>query len=87
MNASCPLTSCAFLLQCDPVDGTTNFVHGFPSCCVSLALAIKKQVGLFLLSLQHQKAACQSLQDRAEADIRLQACCRIGGVTLRSLAK
>jgi fructose-1,6-bisphosphatase/inositol monophosphatase family enzyme len=31
-------------VQCDPLDGTTNFVHRYPQCCVSLALAIKKQV-------------------------------------------
>ncbi|CAM9627372.1 unnamed protein product [Ascophyllum nodosum] len=24
---------------CDPIDGTTNFVHGFPVTCVSIALA------------------------------------------------
>jgi len=30
--------------MCDPLDGTTNFVHRYPQCCVSLALAIKKQV-------------------------------------------
>lgn len=24
----------------DPIDGTTNFVHGFPSACVSLGLAV-----------------------------------------------
>lgn len=28
----------------DPVDGTTNFVHGFPFCCVSIALAINSKV-------------------------------------------
>lgn len=26
----------------DPVDGTTNFVHGFPSVCVSIGLTIGK---------------------------------------------
>ncbi|CAN4089982.1 unnamed protein product [Withania somnifera] len=26
----------------DPVDGTTNFVHGFPSVCVSIGLTIRK---------------------------------------------
>ena len=26
----------------DPVDGTTNFVHGFPFVCISVALVIKK---------------------------------------------
>lgn len=28
-----------WLWVCDPIDGTTNFVHGIPSCTVSLALA------------------------------------------------
>lgn len=26
----------------DPIDGTTNFVHGFPSYCVSIGLTINK---------------------------------------------
>jgi myo-inositol-1(or 4)-monophosphatase len=26
----------------DPIDGTTNFVHAFPSVCISLGVAIKK---------------------------------------------
>lgn len=28
----------------DPLDGTTNFVHGFPFVCVSIGLAIDKEV-------------------------------------------
>lgn len=28
----------------DPIDGTTNFVHGFPFTCVSIAFSEKKQV-------------------------------------------
>ncbi|CAF1176246.1 unnamed protein product [Adineta ricciae] len=28
----------------DPIDGTTNFVHGFPFVAISIALAIKKEV-------------------------------------------
>lgn len=28
---------------CDPIDGTTNFVHGFPAFCISLALAVERQ--------------------------------------------
>ncbi|KAF5703891.1 myo-inositol-1(or 4)-monophosphatase [Fusarium globosum] len=27
----------------DPIDGTTNFVHSFPSACISLGLAIDRQ--------------------------------------------
>ncbi|CAF4363601.1 unnamed protein product [Rotaria magnacalcarata] len=30
----------------DPIDGTTNFVHGFPFIAISVALAISKQVVL-----------------------------------------
>jgi len=30
----------------DPIDGTTNFVHGFPFCCISLGLIYQKRVVL-----------------------------------------
>ncbi|KAI9569488.1 myo inositol monophosphatase [Boletus coccyginus] len=30
----------------DPIDGTTNFVHGFPFCCISLGLIHKKRAVL-----------------------------------------
>uniref|UniRef100_A0A1I8HPM6 Inositol-1-monophosphatase n=2 Tax=Macrostomum lignano TaxID=282301 RepID=A0A1I8HPM6_9PLAT len=30
----------------DPVDGTSNFVHRFPFCCISIAYAEKKKVAL-----------------------------------------
>lgn len=26
----------------DPIDGTTNFVHGFPEACISLGLAVDR---------------------------------------------
>ncbi|ESN93519.1 hypothetical protein HELRODRAFT_88652, partial [Helobdella robusta] len=28
----------------DPIDGTTNFVHKFPFCCISLALMVNKVI-------------------------------------------
>ncbi|KAI9774088.1 MAG: hypothetical protein M1840_005181 [Geoglossum simile] len=28
---------------CDPIDGTTNFVHAFPSVCISLAFVVDKR--------------------------------------------
>ena len=28
----------------DPLDGTTNFIHGFPVYCVSIALQVKKRI-------------------------------------------
>ena len=33
-----------YLWIIDPLDGTTNFIHGFPVYCVSIALAFKGQV-------------------------------------------
>jgi len=30
----------------DPIDGTTNFVHRIPMCCISLGLAINKELVL-----------------------------------------
>lgn len=27
---------------CDPIDGTTNFVHGFPSVCISIGWVVNK---------------------------------------------
>lgn len=29
--------------QVDPLDGTTNFVHGYPFTCVSIGLAVQQQ--------------------------------------------
>ncbi len=28
----------------DPLDGTASFIHGFPVCCVSIALAVKGRI-------------------------------------------
>ncbi|KAJ9213255.1 hypothetical protein DTO166G4_5062 [Paecilomyces variotii] len=36
-----PLTDAPTFIV-DPIDGTTNFVHGFPSVCISLGFAIKR---------------------------------------------
>ncbi|XP_013381381.1 inositol monophosphatase 1 [Lingula anatina] len=33
----------------DPIDGTTNFVHGFPFVCISIALCVKKQVEIGII--------------------------------------
>lgn len=33
-----------YLWIVDPIDGTTNFIHGFPFYCVSIALAYKGEV-------------------------------------------
>jgi fructose-1,6-bisphosphatase/inositol monophosphatase family enzyme len=31
------------LLQVDPLDGTTNYVHSYPFTCVSIGLSINRQ--------------------------------------------
>ncbi|XP_043275786.1 inositol monophosphatase 2-like isoform X3 [Venturia canescens] len=33
----------------DPIDGTTNFVHGFSQCCISMGLTVKKRLVLGLI--------------------------------------
>lgn len=33
----------------DPLDGTTNFIHGFPVYCISIALSVKGQIELGLI--------------------------------------
>ena len=33
-----------FVWIIDPLDGTTNFIHGFPIYCVSIALAVKGKI-------------------------------------------
>lgn len=33
-----------FVWLVDPIDGTVNFAHGIPLCCVSIALAYKKEL-------------------------------------------
>lgn len=33
-----------FIWIIDPLDGTTNFIHGFPVYCVSIALAVKGRI-------------------------------------------
>ncbi|KAK7574246.1 hypothetical protein V9T40_011437 [Parthenolecanium corni] len=35
----------------DPVDGTLNFVHGYPNVCISIGLAINKEVVLGIISV------------------------------------
>lgn len=32
----------------DPIDGTTNFVHAFPFVCVSIGLAVGREVRIIL---------------------------------------
>lgn len=33
----------------DPVDGTTNFVHKFPYCAVSIGFYVNREVIIFVL--------------------------------------
>src|SRR5256885_12307460 len=37
----------------DPLDGTTNFIHGFPVYCVSIALSFKGKVEHAVRSEEH----------------------------------
>ncbi|KAL7731894.1 hypothetical protein ACLKA6_017467 [Drosophila palustris] len=33
----------------DPIDGTTNYIHRFPHCCISVALTINKQLAVGII--------------------------------------
>ncbi|XP_057327441.1 inositol monophosphatase 2-like [Microplitis mediator] len=37
----------------DPIDGTVNFVHGFSQCCISIGLAINKEIQLGIINNPH----------------------------------
>ena len=39
-----PGADCVWIV--DPLDGTTNFIHGYPACAVSIALAVRGRVEL-----------------------------------------
>ena len=36
----------------DPIDGTTNFIHGYPQYCISLACVVKNKLSMLLLLIQ-----------------------------------
>ena len=41
-NAGIDITDCPTFIV-DPIDGTSNFVHGFPESCISLGFVVEKQ--------------------------------------------
>lgn len=43
VNGATPELTDAPTWMVDPLDGTTNFVHGFPFVCVSIGLAVEKR--------------------------------------------
>jgi len=45
----------------DPIDGTTNFIQGFPFCCISLALSMDKdlKVGIVYNPIMNQLFTAQ----------------------------
>ena len=48
----------------DPIDGTTNFVHGIPMCCTSVALAINKKVMIGIVYNPIQEELFTSIRGR-----------------------
>jgi myo-inositol-1(or 4)-monophosphatase len=43
-EGTCKETDSEYRWHVDPLDGTTNFAHGYPCFCVSIALARKKEL-------------------------------------------
>ena len=73
-----------FVWIIDPLDGTTNFIHGFPVYCVSIALAVKGKIEQAVIYdpsrndlFTATKGRCAYLNDRrlrVSKRIRLQEC-------------
>lgn len=49
---------------CDPIDGTLNFIHGFPGSAVSLALAIDKKAVVGVVFNPARKELYSAIQGR-----------------------
>lgn len=52
----------------DPIDGTTNFVHGFPVTCVSIGLVRGDEVRLLLGSLSRDKGREVARREKSGSD-------------------
>ncbi|CCE31459.1 hypothetical protein E4U09_004694 [Claviceps aff. purpurea] len=48
----------------DPIDGTTNFVHGFPNACISLGLAIERRPAVGVIYNPWQDLLFTAIQGR-----------------------
>ncbi|KAG6030726.1 hypothetical protein E4U19_000298 [Claviceps sp. Clav32 group G5] len=48
----------------DPIDGTTNFVHGFPNACISLGLAIERSPAVGVIYNPWQDLLFTAVQGR-----------------------
>ncbi|KAG5943626.1 hypothetical protein E4U59_000177 [Claviceps monticola] len=48
----------------DPIDGTTNFVHGFPNACISLGLAIERSPAVGVIYNPWQDLLFTAIQGR-----------------------
>ncbi|EEQ29978.1 myo-inositol-1-monophosphotase [Microsporum canis CBS 113480] len=71
-HPSRPLTDAPTFVV-DPIDGTVNFVHGFPSACISLGFAVDRQPvrhpGPGRVHEPDQEAAAQGGRRRAAAGL------------------
>ncbi|KPA76295.1 putative myo-inositol-1(or 4)-monophosphatase 1 [Leptomonas pyrrhocoris] len=48
----------------DPIDGTTSFVHGMYDCCVSIALAVKKEAVLGVVNAPRLQEVFTAIKGR-----------------------
>ena len=57
----------------DPLDGTTNFAHGYPCFCVSIALARRDSIldKLIVFHRDHDTSCEQALRDLKAAAVQL----------------
>ncbi|KAI2607576.1 inositol monophosphatase [Hypoxylon fragiforme] len=48
----------------DPIDGTTNFVHGFPEACISLGLAVDRRPAIGVIYNPYQDLLYTAIRGR-----------------------
>ncbi|GIM45000.1 inositol monophosphatase [Collibacillus ludicampi] len=78
-----------YLWIIDPIDGTTNFIHAFPFCCVSIALAHRGEVIAGVVydpvrdelfrAVRGEGATCNGKPLRVSAEDRLENALLAGG--------
>jgi myo-inositol-1(or 4)-monophosphatase len=84
-------SECVWII--DPLDGTTNFIHGFPVYCVSIALAIRGKVEQAVIfdpsrndlftATKGRGAYCNDRRLRVSKRIRLSECLLSTGFPFR----
>jgi myo-inositol-1(or 4)-monophosphatase len=94
-NAPCLSEESNHVVDCDnywvidPIDGTTNFIHGYPSYCVSIARVIDNvtEYGFvynlvskeLFVGMKGKGSSLLNTRTGSKRDIRVSGCCELSG--------